>query len=502
LYTGQTTIKQTLLDYSIYYERVNAEFTMKAKMIAYRRWLHEHDVSVKVREITYNDPREFVFTFEKQFAFYYEVMYELKKNNPGVKVFIPCDGVGAMSYVCNILGIDYFSTEPMPIGDVARELMLISSISRRFTVMNDRVTVLCNLNSYFDYSLYVDSPFIIIDEDRLFSGVPVKYCKHSTYGRLYTNVISHDNFKTMNKDYNKSVKMLENLDCVPLDSKSEYALIRQEKKVFTDGFVMTITPSEVKEEGLTYIVSSNEPKLVGKHEIEIDYVPKYMDRKPSSFTFRIVGYVHGVSYRKFIRKVCHNNGVFCDVRNNWVEINDRKVECVEGMINCDEEKGRQILEDIVEGSPPKAKIIRSDIDIKWDNAKVSVQIKEIEKLYGLNITNRGDPNNLHGTLVGHTKQYCGELFVASGIPQNVSTPNSFETIEVPLYNSSQELRNWYSVHGNYVAQCLRPRNIRYLMRDEIKVYLVYMHSFKKGDKIFCVFRDSKFCQLLTQDQIT
>jgi len=246
-----------------YFDKIKKEFTKIELIRKYRHYLTMKNLSVSVGLMKYDNPLEFVSTFDKQFGLYYEVVYKLqKKKGERLKIFIPHDGLGALSMICSVLGVEYRSYEPYGIGEIAYRLGIITSKSV-FDVKprDDEVVILANLDDYLgdNIQLYNKYENVVITENRLYTGCNPKNMLVSTHGRVHTDLLD-DDFITGGGVISKSVPMIQKYNNVPLGTKAEAFLLLNGLPVYNDGHVQTKTKSVVTKEKIRYIVTTDKVK--------------------------------------------------------------------------------------------------------------------------------------------------------------------------------------------------------------------------------------------------
>jgi hypothetical protein len=482
-------------DYSRYYSRIKNEFTVKDIIIKYRNWLSVTSLDTKISDIDYVSPREFGLNFERQFASYYEVFDKIKKYDKDIKVFIPGDGVGAGSIICSILGIDYYSTEHSGLGSVAYGLGIISSNNLQYLPMDNRVSCLFNLSNFFDIRSILSDRYVVFDENRLIKGMPFCDIKFTSNGKVYSNFLE-DDFSTMTNEISRASAMLRHKCNVPLNSKAEFYLLKENFPVYNDGVVCTVTPS-LYTNSPHYIDTTskmNKDTVVLEETVLSVGCPTYLNIKCTQ-TFSMEGKVHGVNLRE------HITDKLVDAGENLVMANysDGRKEVLEGGLDTVLE-AEDIRFLIMKDLPPKARIDHYFSNIilgkeRYTNARS-------RNLYNkLDIVSRNYPMNLKHAKLGNIKTIKGNDVVCKGQSQIVTTDNSYETINIAPYNSPFELKDYDYVMGNYIGRSINPARVRFLNDNGVIIYLVFLHSFMKNGKRYDVFKDSRVCQMTTKDHI-
>lgn len=226
----------------MYFSKIKDKFSKKEIVRRYRHWLNNVPLNGKLSEMDYSTPYDFINVFVNQFGLYWEVMLKFKRENPNRKVFIRNDGLGAISMMCIALEIPYRSVEIYGIGEVAFKLGIIKSQDVTYEREKDEVEVLANLSTYIDISSYTDGEYVVIDENRLYTGIKIKDSKKTSKMRVTSNVLS-DTFLNAGDEISKAKPMIEKKKNVPIDAKAEAFLLMSNIPVYTDGVVETKTPS-------------------------------------------------------------------------------------------------------------------------------------------------------------------------------------------------------------------------------------------------------------------
>jgi len=106
------------------YELYNDDYSDYIKTLTAEQYI---DLLVKLRlpsqPENFDDPRTFIDVGLSQVAVYTEIIKQIPVTE---KIQIVGDGIGIASYVCRMMNRLYTSFEPNPIGDVAREISLIT----------------------------------------------------------------------------------------------------------------------------------------------------------------------------------------------------------------------------------------------------------------------------------------------------------------------------------------------------------------------------------------
>jgi len=380
-----------------YCDYVQTQYTKLEIIVKIRTWLGLMSYSEKVQNVTYADPYEFVFTSEKQFGFYFEVMDRFKIENPGRSVFIPSDGLGILSMICILLEISYTSTEPYGLGFVSRAFGIITSSDISLQPQDDDVIVLANLGNYFNLARVVAGrDYVIIDENRFFPGCDLRYGKKSTHYKLFSNVIVYDSFRTAGNMVAHSASMLIDRKVVPLNSKAESYLYDAGIPIYTDGSVVTCTDS--------ILLEPNEDCL-------------YIETSDSN------------AYKQIeVEEIFNNNP-----------------------------------DDII------AKRKRNVVNIITRNYPFRTRIGKL----------------------GAIKFISGRQFVVDSNDISVHCEEGLFKLSVDLYSSSLELKNWKFVDGFYVGSSVNMQRVRFLIQDGVKIYLIFLHSFKENGREYGVYRDRR-----------
>jgi len=233
-----------------YLKFVSGNFRKCQIVSCYRAYLNLHAEQSKVSSIFYDSPFDFILTAEKQFGYYIELFQRANLDNPGSKFYIYNDGVGIGSMVCIALGLPYVSFETYGIGTLAYKLGIITHASpveyyeQKIIGKGqpEDIHFYGNLSNFYNLSgLIKGKQYIVVDENRLFTGCDMRDIKWSTHGRVFTNCIRGDDFVTFGREICRSLPMIAKKKNVPMSPKAEYFLLANDLQVYTDGRVKTIT---------------------------------------------------------------------------------------------------------------------------------------------------------------------------------------------------------------------------------------------------------------------
>jgi len=266
-------------NYDKYYDSIKKKFSIKERVRIYRTWLRQHLIPSNLKHMKYDNPYEFVDVFERQYGLYYEVIDKLKKKKKdALKVFVPYDGLGAISMICIALGVKYRSSESYPIGKVAVGLEIITTRDVTFgdTRLEDEIAVVCNLDSYLSVDQYRKGDYCIVDENRLTDGVVIHNMKRSTNMRVESNCLD-DDFINRGRPISNALPMIERTYNIPLTGKAEAYLIMNSLNVFSDGFVGTRTPAyaipaDGDRNAIRYITTTDSEKICNISEYYLNIV--------------------------------------------------------------------------------------------------------------------------------------------------------------------------------------------------------------------------------------
>jgi len=201
----------------------------------------------KLQMFSYDNFGDYVTTFERQIGYYYEIMYNLKQQGYD-DFFIPEDGLGIVSVVCVLLGLNYRSYETHAYGYLATGLGLVTS-SNSLTRGSREILIACNLSDFESYMQYDLENYVVIDENRLWEGCKLKDMKRESRGRVFSDLKGLDDLISFGGPIANSASMIKNTKNVPLSSKAEAFLVLNDIPVFSDGVVQTKTRSQVSDEG-------------------------------------------------------------------------------------------------------------------------------------------------------------------------------------------------------------------------------------------------------------
>jgi len=166
--------------------------TLKDVVIDYVE-LGLNSASVPVLKQDYSNP----FDNYEAFAYRLPLMISLISKIPEyVTVYAPGDGVGVVSMACVLLNRKYYTSEPNSIGQLARELGIISckDTAEQFVSRlsnSDRepyIVILSNISIYTDISVYCEKhPVLVLEARCFFSGSQYLKTVKDSDGRLWTN---------------------------------------------------------------------------------------------------------------------------------------------------------------------------------------------------------------------------------------------------------------------------------------------------------------------------
>jgi len=239
-----------------YIAKVKEVFSKEVIIRHYTAYLRRNALDTKVSSTLYDNPYEFINTSDKQHGTYFEVLHKIHEVYPQDKMFFYFDGIGTCSMIANVLRIEYNSMEMNEIGRIAYELGIITDFTSDHGIYDqeDGIHVFCNLSAFMSVShMYSKKKFVIIDENRLFKGVELRYVQWSSQGKVHHNLDMDDNFISFPREISKSLPMLKKKQNVPLGGKAEFYLLANGLLVYSDGEIQTITPSVLVDKKPHYI---------------------------------------------------------------------------------------------------------------------------------------------------------------------------------------------------------------------------------------------------------
>jgi len=246
-----------------YINKIRQVYSREVLIRHYMAYLRRNAIDVKVSALMYDNPYEFINTADRQYGTYFEVIHKVHVAYPQDMLYFYFDGIGLCSIIATTLGIRYRSMEMNDIGKIAYKLGIITEFTGDIDVYNkdEGIHVFCNLSSFMKSSqMYEKKKFLIIDENRLFEGVKLEFMKYSSHGKVHTNLDLGDEFVSFPREISKSYPMLKKKQNVPLSGKAECYLLENGLQVYTDGEIVTMTPSQVVTSKPYYIDTTDSSK--------------------------------------------------------------------------------------------------------------------------------------------------------------------------------------------------------------------------------------------------
>jgi len=221
-------------DYLAY---VSATYSIADCVKMYLNYLDVNQMELKVGLNTWGNPRYFVDTMRRQIEMYGRIIRQHRDSF----YHIIGDGPGTASIACIIEGVEYSSSEPNQIAQMAKELGIVRL--KKYEGKK-KILFLANIAEYVDISSFVknEEKVIVIDERRCFEGQEMLVPVPDSDRLVWTKGIEVEFYNRIAK----CEKFLEaRAPITPMDYKSKVYVEERGIEQNDNGFKISYTRSNI-----------------------------------------------------------------------------------------------------------------------------------------------------------------------------------------------------------------------------------------------------------------